>query len=132
MFRPLPGREFFLVFHKDRFSDFLIYINDLPNGIQSICKIIADNTSLFSKYHNFKKSEYDLNEDLTITKKWTFQCKMDFNLDPKKQAIDVCFSRKIVSSNPSPLSFNNLSYPQALNQHSTRVAEKNLLTTLPS
>ena len=31
---------------------------------------------------------------------------MDFNPDPKKQAIKVCFSRKIVSSNPSPLSFD--------------------------
>ena len=28
---------------------FLIYVNDLPNGIESICKIFADNTSLFSK-----------------------------------------------------------------------------------
>ena len=31
---------------------------------------------------------------------------MDFNIDPKKQAIEICFSRKIVSNNPSPLSFN--------------------------
>ena len=28
---------------------FLIYINDLPSGIESICKIFADDTSLFSK-----------------------------------------------------------------------------------
>ena len=27
---------------------FLIYINDLPNGIESMSKIIADDTSLFS------------------------------------------------------------------------------------
>ena len=26
---------------------FLIYINDLPNGIESMSKIIADDTSLF-------------------------------------------------------------------------------------
>ena len=32
---------------------FLIYINDLPDGIQSICKIFADDTSFFSKWHNF-------------------------------------------------------------------------------
>ena len=31
---------------------------------------------------------------------------MDFNPDPKKQAIGVCFSRKIVSNNSSPLSLN--------------------------
>ena len=78
----------------------------MPDGIQSICKIFVDDTSLFSKCHDFKKSEWELNEDLTIIKKWAFQWKMDFNPDPKKQAIEVCFSRKIVSNNPSPLSFN--------------------------
>ena len=31
---------------------------------------------------------------------------MDFNIDPKKQAIEICFPRKFVSNNPSPLSFN--------------------------
>ena len=29
---------------------FLIYINDLPDNIQSTCKIFADDTSLFSNY----------------------------------------------------------------------------------
>ena len=28
---------------------FLIYINDSPNGIESICKIFADDTLLFPK-----------------------------------------------------------------------------------
>ena len=28
---------------------FLIYINDLPDGIISMCKIFADDTSLFQK-----------------------------------------------------------------------------------
>ena len=41
-----------------------------------------------------KKSERGLNEDLTIIKKWTFQWKMDFNPDPKKQDIEVCFFAK--------------------------------------
>ena len=31
---------------------------------------------------------------------------MDFNPDPKKQSVEVCFSRKIVSNNLSPLSSN--------------------------
>ena len=31
---------------------FLIYINDLPDGITSMCKIFADDTSLFSKVLN--------------------------------------------------------------------------------
>ena len=45
---------------------FLIYINDLPDDIQSICKIFADETSLLSKCQDFKKFALRLNEDLTI------------------------------------------------------------------
>ena len=52
------------------------------------------------------KSERELNEYLTIIKKWAFQWKMDFNPFPKKQAIEVCFSSKIISKNQSSLSFN--------------------------
>ena len=99
MVRPPPGREFFLVFHKDRFSNRSLFL-------QSICKKFAGGTFLFSKCHDFKKSEQELNEDLTIIKKLAFQWKIDFNPDPKKQDIEICFSRKIVSNNPSPLSFN--------------------------
>ena len=32
--------------------------------------------------------------------------KIDFNPNPTKQATEVCFSLKIVSNNPKPLSFN--------------------------
>ena len=78
----------------------------MPDGIKSICKIFAEDTSLFSKCHEFKKSEQELNEDLAIIKKWAFQWKIDFNSDSKKQAIEVCYSRKIVSNNPNPHSFN--------------------------
>ena len=34
---------------------FLIYINDLPDGIISVCKIFADDTSLFSKVLDINK-----------------------------------------------------------------------------
>ena len=43
---------------------FLIYINDLPDGINSLCKIFADNTSLFSKVYDINKSVSNLNDDL--------------------------------------------------------------------
>ena len=84
----------------------LVYTNDLPDGIQSICKLFADDASCFPKRQDLKKPERDLNKDLTIIKKWVFQWKMDFNPDPKKQVIEVCFSRKIVSKNSKPLSSN--------------------------
>ena len=43
---------------------FLIHINDLPDGLVSICKIFADDTSLFSECLNIIESESDLNADL--------------------------------------------------------------------
>ena len=43
---------------------FLIYINDLPDGINSLCKIFADDTSLFSKVSDINKSASNLNDDL--------------------------------------------------------------------
>ena len=43
---------------------FLIYINDLPDGITSICKIFANDTSLFSKVLDINKSTKKLNLDL--------------------------------------------------------------------
>ena len=77
MVRPLPEIERIVSVVPQRLDLgpllFLIYINNLPDGIQSICKILADSTFLFSKYQDFKKSEQELNEDLNIIKKWAFQ-----------------------------------------------------------
>ena len=54
---------------------FLIYINDIPEGIKSICKIFFD---IFF-----------------------------FNSYPRKQATEVCFSRKQNQDSPLPLDFND-------------------------
>ena len=43
---------------------FLIYISDLPDGMISMCKIFADDTSLFSKVLDINKSVTELNTDL--------------------------------------------------------------------
>ena len=80
---------------------FLIYINDLPDGINSLCEIFADDTSLFSKVYDIHKSASNLNDDLKKISYWTFQWKMQFNLDPNKQANEVIFSRKTSSNNLS-------------------------------
>ena len=88
---------------------FLIYINDLPDGITSICKIFADDTSLFSKVLDISESTKKLNFDLGKISKWAFQWKMHFNPDPNKQAYKVIFSRKSkVHSHTLPsLTFNS-------------------------
>ena len=94
MVKPLPVREFSLVFPRivPQTAPFLkIYISSLSDGIQSI---YVDDTSYVSKYQDFKKSEHELNKNFTIIKNYAFQC------------IKVCFFRKVISSNPKPLSFN--------------------------
>ena len=65
---------------------FLIYINDLPNGLNSNAKLFADDTSLFSVVHNITDSANLLNSDLSKINEWALQWKMSFNLDPTKQA----------------------------------------------
>ena len=43
---------------------FLIYINDLPDGISSLVKLFEDDTSLFSVVQNKNDSASKLNKDL--------------------------------------------------------------------
>ena len=71
---------------------FLIYINNLSEGLSSNAKLFADDTSLFSVIHDSNTSALELNSDLARTNRWEFQWKMNFNSDPKKQAQEVIFS----------------------------------------
>ena len=86
---------------------FLIYINDLPNRIESICKIFADDTSLFSEVKDATVSHTELNNDLNKISRRTFQWKMLFNPDPSKQAIEICFSHKRDNVSYPSLVFND-------------------------
>ena len=81
----------------------LIYINDLPDGITSMCKIFADDSYIFSKVLDVNKSVIELNADLEKTNQWAYQWKIQFNPDPNKQANEVVFSRKSI--------WHNLSHP---------------------
>ena len=76
---------------------FLIYINDLPDGLTSISKIFADDTSLFSG-------------------KWAFKQKSSFNPDPNKQAREVCFSNNRDKEKYPPLQSNNTDVQMADSQ----------------
>ena len=51
----------------------LIYVNDLPHGITSICKIFADDASLFSKVPDVNESTKQLNLDWEKINEWAFQ-----------------------------------------------------------
>ena len=84
---------------------FLICRNDIPEGIKSICKIFADDTSLFSIV---KKDELSQNNsDLKKISEWAHQWKMLFNPDPRKQASEFYFSRKLNQDSRLPLEFND-------------------------
>ena len=86
---------------------FLIFINDLPDKLPSMCKIFADDTSLFSKVIDKSNSNFQLNTDIAKISKWAFQWKMFFNPDSNKQAIEVRFSNKHDKENYHPLQFNS-------------------------
>ena len=65
---------------------FLMYINDLPDGLKSNVKSFGDDTSLFSVVKNKEESTSDLLNDLDMISKWAYNCKTSFNSDPKKPA----------------------------------------------
>ena len=67
----------------------------------------TNNTSLFATVDNISKATDDLNNDVAITKKWTFQWKMSFSPDISKQVHKIIFSRnRSIVSHPL-LTFNN-------------------------
>ena len=86
---------------------FLLYINDLADGLSSNTKRFADDTSLFSVIHDSVIMTLELNSDLSRMKQWACQWKMSFNPDPNKQAQEVIFSRKLKKVCHPPLRFNN-------------------------
>ena len=52
---------------------FLIYINDLSEGLSSNAKLFADDTSLFSVIHDGNTSVLGLNSDLAKINRCAFQ-----------------------------------------------------------
>ena len=52
---------------------FLIYIIDLPNGLNSNVKLFEDDTSLISVVYNITDSANLLNSDFSKINKWAVQ-----------------------------------------------------------
>ena len=68
---------------------FLIYIDDLPEGLNSEVKHFADDTSLFSIVNCVNTSASTLNSDLSKIQDWAYQWKMSFNPDRTKQVQEI-------------------------------------------
>ena len=106
---------------------FLIYINDLSDSLTSNPKLFVDDTSLFSIVQNINSTANDLNSDLIKISDWAFQWKMRFNPDPKKQAQEVIFSRKINKIDRPPLYFNeNLVKSSSTQKHLGMIVDTKL------
>ena len=96
---------------------FLIYINDLTEGLSTNAKLFADDTSLFSVIHDTQTSANNLNKDLERISNWATQWKMNFNPDTTKQAQEVIFSCKVKKSTVlPPFLFNNASVTRTSSQ----------------
>ena len=96
---------------------FLIYINDLSEGLSTNANLFADDTSLFSVLHDCKTSANDLNKDLKMIHNWAFQRKMNFSPGPNKQAQEFIFSRKTKKLLHPSLVFNNANITQSIYQN---------------
>ena len=107
---------------------FLIYINDLADGLSSNAKLFADDISLFSVVHNANTTAKELNNDLVKISRWAYQWKMSFNPDPSKQAQEVIFSRKTKKEYHPPLAFNNNNVPETNSQKHLGVVLDNRLS----
>ena len=106
---------------------FLIYINDLADGLSSNTKLSADDASPFSIIHDSVITNLELNSDLSRIKQWAFQWKMSFNPDPNKQVKEVIFSRKLKKVCHPSLRFNN-NVSQASSQKHLGLTMDNRLT----
>ena len=77
---------------------FLVYINDLPEGLTIFAKLFADD---FSVLHDSASPSVSLNNDLLKISQWAYQWKMIFR--PKR----FFFSCKGITTNHATVYFNN-------------------------
>ena len=99
---------------------FLIDINDLSDGLISICNIFSEDMSIFSKVFYQDKSERDLNNDLFIISERACQWKIEFNPDPNSP-VHLCESQKHLGFNfEKYLNFHG----HYLNFHGNKICNK--------
>ena len=102
---------------------FLIYINDLPEGLITNAKLFADDTSLFSVVRDIAATTEELNNDLRNISKWTYQWKMMFNPDLTKQAQEVISNRKLNKPVHPNITFNNPVHPNLITSNNIQVSQ---------
>ena len=86
---------------------FLIYINDLTENLRCSVKLFADDTSLFTIVQDPNSAASDLNHDLDLIRLWEHKWRMSFNPNPRKQAVELIFSKKTAKTDHPPGFFND-------------------------
>ena len=106
---------------------FLIYINDLPQNLQTTVKIFADDTSLFSVVNDPVSCANKVNVDLYVINERADQWNMSFNYHPSKQAVEIYFSRKSVPIHAPGIMFSGcIVFNQEFNKHLGVVLDRKL------
>ena len=95
---------------------FLIYINDLTNNLKCSVKLFADDTSLFTAVQDPNLAASDMNHDLDHIALWAHDWRMSFNPNPRKQAVELIFSKKKSKTN-HPMILFNASPVSTVDQH---------------
>ena len=72
-----------------------------------MCKVFADDISLYSIINDLDTCNIAINNDLVKISRWAYQWKMSFHPDINKQALEVYFSQRRAKSLPPPIIFNN-------------------------
>ena len=83
----------------------LIFINDLPENLQSTVKLFADDTLLFSTVYEPNIWASQLESEISH---WVYKWKMNFSPDLSKQAQEVIFPRKTVKVSHPSITFNTV------------------------
>ena len=86
---------------------FLIYISDLTENLSCSVKLFADDTSLFTIVQDPNSAASDLNHDLDLIRLWAYKWRMSFNPDPRKQAVELIFSKKTAKTDHPQVLFND-------------------------
>ena len=76
---------------------FLVYINDLPDGLHGLTRLFADDTSNSHVSNDLQTIEHDNNLDLDLIKNWSDKWLVQFN--PKKTNIVIFTGNNIPLDN---------------------------------
>ena len=105
---------------------FLIYINDLSDGLSSNAKLFANDTSLFSVVHDINASAIELNSDLKKSMIGPFNGKW-FSIQIAASKLKKLYSaKKIKKATHAPLLFNSNNVSQVVRNVSQVSSQKHL------